>query len=109
MAAICAAKQGAGLRGVILLAAYPTKKLDDSLWAISIYGSEDGILNMEKMAEGENDMPENHGTFIIEGGNHAQFGNYGKQQGDGTAFVSAGEQQRQTVDLIFQARRDLCP
>ena len=43
----------------------------------------------------------------IEGGNHAQFGNYGPQEGDLPATISAEEQQAQTVAAIsgFIARR----
>ena len=43
----------------------------------------------------------------IEGGNHAQFGNYGPQEGDLPATISAEEQQAQTVEAItdFIARR----
>ena len=36
----------------------------------------------------------------IEGGNHAQFGNYGPQKGDPPAAISAQEQQAQTVAAI---------
>ena len=36
----------------------------------------------------------------IEGGNHAQFGNYGPQKGDLPATISAEEQQAQTVIAI---------
>ena len=38
---------------------------------------------------------------VIAGGNHAQFGNYGKQMGDGDAFISVENQQRQTVKMIL--------
>lgn len=36
----------------------------------------------------------------IEGGNHAQFSNYGPQKGDLPATISTEEQQAQTVDAI---------
>ena len=43
----------------------------------------------------------------IEGGNHAQFGNYGPQEGDLPAAISVEEQQAQAVEAItdFIARR----
>ncbi len=37
---------------------------------------------------------------VIEGGNHAQFGNYGKQLGDPEATITADEQQQVTADAI---------
>ena len=102
MAAEYAAGHGEDLTGVILLAAYPTKPLDPSLLLLSVYGSEDGVLNTQKVAEGRGFAPARYTEQIIEGGNHAQFGNYGVQKGDGVAAVSAGEQQEQTADLILQ-------
>ncbi len=37
---------------------------------------------------------------VIEGGNHAQFGNYGRQFGDPDATITAAEQQRIAVEAI---------
>ena len=36
----------------------------------------------------------------IEGGNHAYFGNYGEQAGDGQATISRDDQQEQTAEAI---------
>ena len=86
--------------GVVLLASYPVKSLKNVPALVSIYGSEDGVLNMKKMAETEKYAPENYKSYVIEGGNHAQFGNYGEQKGDGNPGISADEQQEQTVEMI---------
>ena len=102
MAANYAADHEEQLTGVVMLAAYPTKKLDDSLTVITTYGSEDGVLNKIKLEEGNAYLPEKAVKYVIEGGNHAQFGNYGEQSGDGKAIISAWEQQRQTEELIMQ-------
>lgn len=91
------------LDGVILLAAYPTKELDDDLLLLSLYGSEDGVLNMEKLTESDRFAPDRYIKREISGGNHAGFGNYGAQRGDGEAAISAEEQQEQTVDLILES------
>ncbi len=37
-------------------------------------------------------MPAQYQESVIEGGNHAGFGSYGAQSGDGTASISAEEQ-----------------
>ena len=42
----------------------------------------------------------------IPGRNHAQFGDYGVQKGDGTASISAQEQLRQTEDVILNMMND---
>ena len=110
MAASYASGHLESLNGLVLLAAYPTKSLkSDSFSVLSIYGSEDGVLNMEKVEEGKSQMPADYTEICIEGGNHAQFGNYGEQKGDHTAGISREEQQKQTVDAILdlmEAHRD---
>ena len=102
VAAIHASGHCEGWNGVILLAAYPTKTLDDALLLLSIYGSEDGVLNMEKLSDSRQYTPTRYIEHVIEGGNHAYFGNYGEQKGDGTALIPAGEQQELTVEFILQ-------
>ena len=72
------------------------------LYVVSVYGSEDHVLNMQKMKDGDAYLPDTAVRQVIEGGNHAQFGNYGAQDGDGRATISAEDQQRQTAALIMQ-------
>ena len=103
MAADYAAGNHTGLAGVVLLGAYSVKDLDESLHVISIYGSEDGVLNRTSMREYERCLPADFEQYVISGGNHAQFGNYGKQTGDGEASISADEQQRRTEELLRQS------
>ena len=100
MAANYAAEHSSRLNGVFMLAAYPTKPLDDSTQAVLIYGSEDGVLNMAKLEEADQYLPADTERYIIEGGNHAGFGNYGKQDRDGNAAISCEEQQNRTVEII---------
>lgn len=102
MAASYASGHLESLNGLVLLAAYPTKSLEsDSFSVLSLYGSEDGVLNMEKVKEGNSYMPADYAEICIEGGNHAQFGNYGEQKGDHAAGISREEQQAQTVEAIL--------
>lgn len=94
-----------GLSGVILLAAYPTKPMAENLVLISIYGSEDGLLNPDRVAAGRDCAPKTYAEIVLEGGNHAQFGSYGPQTGDGAASISPEEQWRQTVEAILRYKR----
>ena len=84
--------------GLILLGAYLYGDYppEDTL---TIYGS------LNQSVEAKIDYKEN--VVEIEGGNHAQFGNYGPQKGDLPATISAEEQQAQTVEAIsnFIARQ----
>ena len=107
MAAFYAAKHPDDLDGMVLLAAYSTKDLhEEDFSVISLYGSEDEVLNMNKIEESRAYMPANYTEICIKGGNHAQFGNYGVQKGDGVASVSREEQQNQTVEAIYKMIRD---
>ena len=95
MAAEYAAEHESDLAGIILFAAYPTKKTN--LDTLLIYGSEDGVLNMQ-CVEGASDLVSGrYQEIVIDGGNHALFGNYGDQSGDGQAVISGEEQQEQVV------------
>ena len=44
--------------------------------------------------------PEDYPEVVIEGDNHAQLGDYGTQDEDGTAIVSAEDQQEQTANTV---------
>jgi dienelactone hydrolase len=101
VAANFAAAHSDEVEGAILLAAYPTEQTDSGL-ILSIYGSEDGILSMDRVEDGRGLAGGDYVEHVISGGNHAQFGNYGKQRGDGEASVSAESQQKETAELIAQ-------
>lgn len=101
IAAVWASENGDRIDGLILLAAYPTKPLDPDLTEILIVGSEDRVVNGEKIREGAQYAPEDLTESVIPGGNHAQFGSYGPQKGDGEAGIGAEEQQEETVRLIL--------
>ena len=88
--------------GVILLASYSTADLSGSeLDVLSIYGSNDGVLNMEKYEECKPNLPEDFKEVIIDGGCHAYFGAYGEQEGDKKATITRDEQIEITVDEII--------
>ena len=102
MAASFAAAHGEELEGLIFLGAYSTKDLSGTnLKVLSLYGSEDLVLNREKLAESHGLMPEDFTEYVIEGGNHAQHGDYGEQKGDGTAAITAEEQRDIVTEKIL--------
>jgi hypothetical protein len=95
--------QDESLKGVIFLAAYPTRDLArDNFRVLTIYGDSDGVLQVDKVESGQQYLPEDHKTIVIEGGNHAQFADYGRQQGDGEATIPRQEQQAQTAEDILE-------
>lgn len=106
MAANYAAKHAGSVAGVVLLASYSTRDLHGAgLRALSVTGSEDGVLNREKYASARCNLPEDSAEAVIPGGCHAYFGSYGAQKGDGAPSVTPEEQQRQTALLIASFMR----
>lgn len=93
MASAYAAEHMDKIEGVILLGAYVYGDLPDAR-ALVIYGSEDGVLNRNQLTSVT--------ITVIKGGNHAQFGCYGIQAGDGEASISAEEQQAQSAAIITE-------
>ena len=103
MAASHAAKHPGDYEGLALLAAYSTADLKDvGLDVLSVYGSEDRVLSMEKYEKYRTNLPENTVESVIEGGCHAGFGLYGPQDGDGTPSIPAEEQIQRTASLITE-------
>lgn len=99
MAASYAADHTEDYAGLFLLAAYSTEDLTGSgLDVVSLYGSEDLVLNMEKYQEYRANLPEDTLERVIEGGCHAYFGSYGAQDGDGIPTITNEEQIQHTVE-----------
>ena len=89
--------------GLFLLASYPTESLTDvNFPVVFIYGDKDSVLNKDNLEKGIALSPADCTQVVIKGGNHAQFGSYGTQNGDSKATVSADEQRKITVDTILQ-------
>ena len=105
LGAAMAARYSAGhlkdYRGLIMLAGYPTKDLHAANFSVlSIYGSKDG--NTKMLQKNPQYLPNDYTKQVIKGGNHAQFGNYGRQTGDGQATISRKSQQQATVQAVRQ-------
>ena len=89
--------------GLIMLAAYPTKALvSDDLKVISIYGNKDEVINEEKLDAGVEFVPVHYTEIGLGGANHAGFGNYGPQEGDGEPTMEREKQQEMTVHYIMK-------
>lgn len=93
------------VKGLILLASYSTNKIDKNIDVLSIYGSLDGVLNMEKYHLNKDNLT-NLKEVIIEGGNHAYFGCYGEQKKDNKASITRKTQQDLTIKEILSFVKD---
>ena len=89
--------------GLILLCSYAATDLSDTdLDVLSIYGSEDKVMNREKYAENKSNLPDDFTEIVIDGGCHAYFGMYGAQDGDGTPVITNEEQIALTVEQVVE-------
>jgi dienelactone hydrolase len=90
------------VEGIVFLASYSAESTDLSatpLKVVSIYGTKDGKPPAEFKASMSR-LPSDTRLVAIDGGNHAQFGDYGPQRGDGTATITRESQQRQAATAI---------
>jgi hypothetical protein len=94
----------AAVAGLVFMASYPADSTDLSallLKATSIYGTNDGVARNvfnDSLAR----LPDGTPLVVIDGGNHAQFGHYGPQAGDGVATISREDQQQQTITATLE-------
>lgn len=87
--------------GLVLWAAYPADADDlteSGVGVVSIYGTLDGLAQAGEITASAALLPADTTWVPVDGGNHAQFGFYGPQQGDNPATISREEQQAQVVD-----------
>jgi len=105
MAARYAAQNPGKVAGMILFASYPEAAMDMSkrtdLVTASVYGSRDGLAKPEQVEGSRSLFPADAQFVRIEGGNHAQFGWYGKQDRDNDATLPHAEQQAQVNAAVL--------
>lgn len=90
--------------GLILLGSYSTADLSETgLDVLSVYGSEDKVMNRVKYDAYKPNLPSDLIEVVIEGGCHAYFGMYGAQDGDGKPTITNEEQIFLTAEHIFKA------
>lgn len=91
--------------GLLLLASYPSDGTDlreVTFPVLSLCAEYDGLTTRDDI-EASNERLPKHAMFVeIEGGNHAQFGMYGAQKGDGVATISAVAQQEAIVAYTLE-------
>ncbi|OCA86934.1 MULTISPECIES: alpha/beta fold hydrolase [unclassified Bacillus (in: firmicutes)] len=89
------------VRGLILLGSYPSDSINFSetdLPILSLYAEFDGLTTTDKIADTKHLLSSEATLYEVKGGNHAQFGMYGTQDGDGKSTISAKEQQDEIIE-----------
>lgn len=92
--------------GLVLFGSYCVFELGSSdatsedLPVLSISGSEDGLSTPADIEKNAPNLPADTLFVEIEGGAHAQFGDYGLQPGDGTATIGDAEVEAQITAAL---------
>ena len=101
MAASYISENISNFKGLVLLGSYSTADLSkENIEVLSVFGSEDKVMNKEKYDEYKINLPKDFSEEIIDGGCHAYFGMYGEQEGDGTPTITNVEQIQKTAEII---------
>jgi dienelactone hydrolase len=103
MAAEYVAANPSSVNGLFMWASYSAENTDlsgfSNLEVLSIFGTEDG--DVEGIRASRERLPHNTLWVEIDGANHAQFGWYGEQPGDGVATISREAQQETILENTF--------
>ena len=87
--------------GLLLFASYPGRGADlstKSLTVVTVCASRDPLASPDKIAAAGIRLPAASRYVEIAGGNHAQFGEYGPQRGDGIAEIPGPTQRKAAVE-----------
>ena len=100
-------RSDAGTISAMVLVA-TTHPRDDDLSSLEIpvtkiYASDDGIAPPRRVLSNRGLLPKHTKWIEVVGGNHSQFGRYGRQLLDGTATISRGEQEAIARAAILQS------
>jgi hypothetical protein len=68
---------------------------------LQILASKDGLIDAEVLRSSAGLLPQSTQKITLEGANHASFGTYGEQPGDGIATLSRAE-VREELTALFQ-------
>ena len=89
--------------GLMLFGSYCVDDLSDSgLAALSIVAENDGLSTPEEVADRATLLPADTVSVLIDGANHAAFGDYGEQPGDGTATIDR-QQARAEIAVAVES------
>jgi len=110
LAAEFTAAEPGSIAKLVLIATTHPRDVDLSrtgMEVIKIHGTRDGVASLARARENAPRLPADTRWYEVEGGNHAQFGNYGPQLGDGRATISRADQQGALVSILLQEMQAL--
>lgn len=98
---LAAAEEEPAVVGLMLFGSYCVDDLSDSgLAVLSVVAENDGLSTPEEVASRSGNLPDDAETVVIEGANHASFGDYGVQPGDGTSTVDRRTARAEIAEAV---------
>lgn len=102
MASDVIAKNPDSFEGLVLLAAYPNKPINDLILPVlSVSAELDLLTTVSDIEDSKENLPQSTLFVEIQGGNHAQFGSYGEQKKDGKATITPEEQHERISEAVI--------
>ncbi|MCF7931481.1 MAG: alpha/beta hydrolase [Acholeplasmataceae bacterium] len=86
---------------IVLLGSYPIRDIS-SQQSLFITAEHDIAMDLDAFNDSLKYVNSENMIFNIDGGNHAQFGWYGPQKGDGEAEISTLEEQNIVINKILE-------
>jgi hypothetical protein len=88
---------------LVLFASYCATDISHlDLDVVVVTGDQDGLINEEALRDSLALLPPGRlGNVVIDGANHASFGTYGPQPGDGVAMITAPEMRKEITKILL--------
>jgi hypothetical protein len=96
--------------GLVLLASYCATDISGvSIQVIEVVATEDGLIDAVARGEAQSNLPADAQTITLENANHASFGTYGPQPGDGIATLSRDDIRQAMNEVWASASGSVLP
>jgi hypothetical protein len=88
--------------GLVLFASYCANDISHlGIPVLQVLASDDGLIDISAVNEARGLLPASATATTIEGANHASFGTYGDQPGDGLATLSRQQVRESVTELMM--------
>jgi pimeloyl-ACP methyl ester carboxylesterase len=102
----CQLAEGADVEGLVLLGSYCANDLSSTeLAVLSIAAENDGLTDLSTIEQSADLLPADARFELIEGANHAAFGDYGPQAGDGERSITSEQMRERLTALLVELVR----
>lgn len=98
----CMLADDSRVTGLVLFASYCASDISGlDIPVLQVLASNDGLIDSAAVDEARGLLPASAATTTIEGANHASFGTYGEQPGDGVATLSRQQVREKVTKLMM--------